>query len=64
MGSVDIVMTDKDGNVVDTRQDRIEKKKSAGELIEKHRSADALVDALLSSHQASVKDPANELVHL
>jgi hypothetical protein len=65
VGSPDLLITDKHGNVVlDTRKDRIEKKKSLFELIEKHRAKDALLDAMLRSHQGSVGDPDNELVHL
>jgi hypothetical protein len=61
----DILVRDKDGNaVIDTRRERIDKKRTLAELVEKHRSKDVLLDALLSSYQASVKDPDNELVHL
>jgi hypothetical protein len=61
----DLILTDKDGNVVkDTRRDRIEKKKTVAELIQQHRVIDALLDSVLKSYQASVKDPDNELVHL
>jgi len=65
VGTPDLIMTDKEGNVVmDTRKDRIEKKKTLAELIQLHHATDTLLDALLKSYQASVQDPDNELVHL
>jgi hypothetical protein len=65
MGTPDLMLTDKDGKVVmDTRRDRIEKKKTVAELIQQHRATDTLLDAMLKSYQTSVKDPDNELVHL
>lgn len=63
--TVDIRLTDRDGNVVsDSRAERIERKRSLAELVAKHRSTDALLDSLLSSYDAAVRDPNNELVHL
>jgi len=61
----DIRVTDKDGHVIsDTRRDRIERKKNLAELVAKYRSRDALLSSLLRSHNAAVRDPDNELVHL
>ncbi len=63
--TADLILMDKDGNVVtDTRKDRIEKKKTVAELIQQHRATNPWLDALLKSYQTSVKDPDNELVHL
>jgi len=62
--SADIVVTDKDGNVVaDSRRERVERKRDFAELVASHR-ADPLLPALLQSYNASVRDPDNELVHL
>ena len=64
-GTVDFQVTDKNGNVVvDTRRDRIEKKKSLAELVSTYRATDALLASLLRSYDAGVRDPDNELVHL
>lgn len=61
----DIVIKDKDGNVIsDTRKERIEKKMKIADLVEKYRSKDKLVASLLKSYEAAVNDPDNELVHL
>jgi hypothetical protein len=61
----DVLVTDENGNVVlDSRRDRIERKRSLGELVAKHRSTDALLKALLESRKAAVSDSRNELVHL
>ncbi len=62
---VDVRITDKDGNVVvDSERDRIERKKTFGELIAAHRGSDSLLTALLKSYGASIHDPDNELVHV
>lgn len=64
MGSLDIQLTDKDGNIVsDSKKDRIEKKMNLAELVATHH-ADIVLTALLKSHEAAVHDPNNELVHL
>ena len=64
VGSVDLIVKDKDGNVVsDSRRDRVEKKKELADLAEKH-SSDAVAASLLESYKAAVNDPENELVHL
>jgi hypothetical protein len=65
MGAVDFRRTDKDGNVIaDSKQERIDKKKSLAELIAAHRAKDTLLDSLLCSQTAAIRDPNNELVHL
>jgi hypothetical protein len=64
-GRPDLMMTDKDGKVVlDTRKDRIERKRKLAELSERHSPKDELLRSLLRSYQAAVYDPGNELVHL
>jgi hypothetical protein len=64
-GTVDIRVTDRDGNVVsDSWRDRIERKRSLAELVAKYRSTDGLLASLLRSYDAAVRDPNNELVHL
>ncbi|MCX5820104.1 MAG: hypothetical protein NT047_09380 [Deltaproteobacteria bacterium] len=65
VGTPDILVTDKDGNVIsDSRRDRIEKKKELADLAEKYRRSDSTATSLLKSYQSAVNDPNNELVHL
>lgn len=64
-GSVDLVVKDKDGNVInDSRRDRIEKKKELASLVEKYRKQDEFVESMLAFYEAAIHDPKNELVHL
>jgi hypothetical protein len=61
----DIRVIDKDGNIaLDSKRDRIEKKKSLAELVSTYLTADEVLTLLLQSQSASVRDPNNELVHL
>jgi len=63
--TVDIIVKDKDGNVVsDTKRERLNKQEKLASLVDKHRNYDATLDQMLKSHQKSVKDPENELVYL
>jgi hypothetical protein len=63
--TVDFIVKDKNGNVVsDTRRERIEKKKSLAEMIEKYKGTDPVVDSFTTSYHNAVMDPDNELVHL
>lgn len=65
VGTVDLIVKDKDGNVVsDTKRERLDKQKHFAALVDKHRNSDATLDQMLTSYQKSVKDPDNELVHL
>ena len=65
VGTVDLVVKDKDGNVVsDSKRERLDKQEQFAQLVSKHRSADATLDQMLKSYQKSVKDPDDELVHL
>jgi len=60
----DIKVCDKDGNVVaDSKRSRIEKENGIADLVSKHRK-DATLMSLLRSHDASLRDPDNRLVHL
>ena len=61
---VDIILTDKDGNVIDTRGERIAKKRRFSNLAELHSRNDPLLPGLLDSYAAAVNDPKDELVHL
>jgi hypothetical protein len=64
-GHVDVVVKDKDGNVLsDSRRQRIEKKKALASLVEKYRKQDKFVDSMLAFYEAAIYDPKNELVHL
>ena len=64
-GSVDLVIQDKDGNVItDTKRERLNKQKWFAEVIDKHRTMDNTLDHMLKSYQMAVKDPNNELVYL
>jgi hypothetical protein len=65
MGTVDVVITDSAGNTItDTRADRIRQKIEFAKLSAKHSSTDSTARGMLSSYEASVNDPGNELVHL
>ena len=64
-GLVDVRVTDKNGNVIrDTKQERLDRKRSLAELVSRYRKGDALLTSLLNSYDASTRDPNNELVHL
>jgi len=65
MGEPDIIVKDKDGNVIsDSRHERIQKKQKLAELAEKYRQKDPVVASVLRSYNEAVNDPDNELVHL
>lgn len=65
VGAVDLIIRDKNGNVVsDSKKDRIKRKKELAELVEKYRKKDVTLSSILKSYQMSVNDPNNELVHL
>lgn len=65
VGTVDIVVHDKDGNIVsDTKRERLNKQNTFASLVEKHRTHNVTLDQMLKSYQQSVKDPKNEFVHL
>jgi hypothetical protein len=65
MGEPDIIVKDKDGNVIsDSRKERLQKKRELAELVEKYRQKDSFVASLLNSYNEAVNDPDNELVHL
>ena len=65
LGAADIVMTDKDGNIIsDTRQERIDKQKWFAEMADRYRDADSTLDHILKSYQKSVIDQEDEFVHL
>lgn len=62
---VDLIIHDKNGNVVsDTKQERIHKKKWFAETSAKYRDKDPNLNQMLKSYSSSVSDPNNELVHL
>jgi len=61
-GTVDMIVHDKDGNVVsDTKRERLDKQSTFAFLVEKHKAHDATLDQMLKSYQQSVEDPKNEL---
>lgn len=63
--TIDFQKCDKDGNiVVDTMQDRIDKRSHIGDLVGRHLAYDDVLKSMLNSFEAAVKDPDNELVHL
>ncbi len=65
VGVPDIRITDKDGNVVsDTRQDRVERRRSLADRASAHYASDDVLRSLLRSHKEAIHDQANELVHL
>lgn len=65
VGTLDLVVHDKDGNIIsDTKKERLDKQSTFAYLIDKHREHGATLDQMLKSYQQSVKDLKNELVHL
>ncbi len=65
LGSVDVMITDAQGNVVtDTKRDRIAKVTSLSERIAKYRLLDRALDLTLRSHNAACREPEIELVRL
>ena len=65
MGKPDIIVNDRDGNVIsDSRHERLQKKRELAELVDKYHQKDPVVAFLLNSYNGAVKDPDNELVHL
>lgn len=65
VGTVDIIVHDKDGNVIsDSKRERLDKQHKFATLVDKHRNYDPTLDQMLKSYQQSVKDPNDELVHL
>jgi hypothetical protein len=64
-GTADFVVKDKDGNVIsDSRKERVERKIELADLATTWRPKDPVAASLLSSYNAAVNDPDNELVHL
>lgn len=62
---IDIVIHDKDGNLVsDTKQERIDRKKWFSETTAKHICKNHTLKQMLKSYSSSVSDPNNELVYL
>ena len=63
-GNLDFIVKDKSGNIIsDSRQERLTKNARYCELVEKYRSKDITLSAILSSYNLAVKDPDNELIH-
>jgi len=63
--TAEIIITDKDGNVIiDSKRDRITKKKQLSDLSEKYRKSDPTVASVFNSYKMAVNEPNNELVHL
>lgn len=62
---VDIQIRDTEGKVVvDSKRDRIEKKRAISELASTYCASDETLASLLRSYHAAVRDPNDELVHL
>lgn len=65
LGIPDIVMIDKEGNIIsDSRQERIDKQKWFAEIVDKYRDVDSTLDHILKSYRNSVMDQEDEFVHL
>jgi hypothetical protein len=62
-GRTDILCERADGTTLDTRRDRITRRKYLAQLAARH-SSDPLAQSLLTSYSTSVSNPRNELVHL
>jgi hypothetical protein len=64
-GSVDFRNTDKDGNIIsDSKRDRIERKRSLGELLAAHPPSDKTLTKMQYSFSGGMRDPNNELIYL
>ena len=65
VGAADLVVKDKDGNIVScTKTERLDKQNRYASLIERFRRSDQTLDRMLLSYAESVRDPDNELIHL
>jgi len=64
VGPADFRVTDRNGTVSDSRKERIERMKSIGDLVEKHRANNPLLQGILESHSSSIRKPENELFYL
>jgi hypothetical protein len=60
----DLVYTDQEGRVHDTRRDRIDTTKSLAERSARHAATDRTARKMLHSFDGAVRDPENELVYL
>jgi hypothetical protein len=63
-GTVDIRMTNADGTVYDSKEDRVAAERRLAELVQLHRSSSPALAAMLTSFGNAIRDPQNELVHL
>ena len=65
LGEADIIVEDRDGNVVsDSRRERIRKKQQLSELTEKYDQKDLVFASVVRSYNEAVNHPENELVYL
>lgn len=65
VGTVDIVVTDPNGNVVvNTKQDRVIMQKNLAKLASKYRGIDEVADSILKSFEKALNNPKTVLVHL
>jgi hypothetical protein len=62
--NVDLVSTDDEGVVHDTRRDRIDTTKNLSELSARYAATNRTARKMLYSFDAAVRDPENELVYL
>lgn len=60
----DLRYTREDGTIVDTREERIRKKRTFGEFAASLAPTDQTLSRMLKSYDAAVRDPPDELVHL
>ena len=63
-GTVDICVTNSEGTVYDSKEERIAAKRRLAELVQLHRSSSPVLAAMLASFENAIRDPQNELVHL
>jgi hypothetical protein len=62
---VDMTVRDKHVNIIDdSLGNRIEKEKKLADLVSTYRATDQVLESLLLSYDAAVRDSNNELVHL
>lgn len=60
----DIRFTRQDGTIVDTKQDRVQRKLHLAEIAARFAETDETLSRMLRSYDVAVRDPLDELVHL
>lgn len=62
--AVDLSYTRADGTVVDTRKERVDRKRALAEGFATFRGRDPVLDRMARSYRAAIETPTDELLHL